>query len=264
MAFSDNLTPQGYLTEPPCAPLQPSFAGTVDAVCRALADQLGAGLDSVYVYGSVARGEAIPGTSDLDLTLLLAHPLTPAAQADLEQLKATLEGRHPEVSKIDFDVGTLDDALSPAHRYSWGYWLKHQCRHVWGPDRRHALPRHTPSRTIALAVNGDFPQVLARYRQRLAEAGTPNERRRLQREAARKLIRATHTLCHPDETRWPVTLEEHVTLAVERYPERADDLGYFLRMARDPDGDADAFDARLATVTEWMRAQLAETGTAAL
>ncbi|WP_110642906.1 nucleotidyltransferase domain-containing protein [Salinicola sp. CPA57] len=263
MAFSDNVTPQGYLTEPPCGPLQPAFVGIVDAACRALADQLGARLDSVYVYGSVARGKAVPGTSDLDLTLLLSRPLTPDGQADLERLKATFERHHRGVSKIDFDVGTLSEALSPAHRHSWGYWLKHQCRYVWGTDRRGTLPRHKPSRAIALAVNGDFPKVLACYRQRLAATGAPKERRRLQREAARKLIRATHTLCHPAETRWPVTLEEHATLAVERYPARADDLGYFLRMAREPDGDADAFDTRLANVVEWMTAQLAQTGTAA-
>ena len=39
------------------------------------------------------------------------------------------------VSKVDFDIGSVDEALAPEHHDSWGFWLKHHCRCLWGEDR---------------------------------------------------------------------------------------------------------------------------------
>lgn len=122
---------------------------------------------SIYLYGSVARGEAITGRSDLDLTLVLRDPPSPELAAQLETARLALQARHPEVSKIDFDIGHLDQARDPANRDSWGYWLKHRCRCLWGEDLASALPPLRPAKAIALALNGDYAQVLEDYARRL-------------------------------------------------------------------------------------------------
>ena len=113
------------------------------------ADQLARGLallDGIYLYGSVARGSAKPGVSDLDVTLVLHQPPDAAALATLEALRLALAARHPEVVKIDFDIGSRQQVLDPQHLYSWGYWLKHHCRCLWGTDLAAHFDPFRPSR----------------------------------------------------------------------------------------------------------------------
>lgn len=104
--------------------MQPAFQAVVDALHAAVSGPLGDLVDSAYLYGSVARGDAVVGRSDLDAMLLLAR--TPSADA-LEQLG--------EVVKIDFDLGSLGQVQAPRPSRVRVFWLKHHCRYLAGPDR---------------------------------------------------------------------------------------------------------------------------------
>ena len=121
----------GYILTVSNFEVQPQFQALLADVCMTLA-QSEPLLDGIYLYGSVARGDAVLGVSDLDLTLVLQS--TPTSQ-DLEMFESkrrTLENRHTEVIKIDFDIGSRSEVLAAGNRLSWGYWLKHHCRCLWG------------------------------------------------------------------------------------------------------------------------------------
>nr|WP_218169950.1 nucleotidyltransferase domain-containing protein [Pseudomonas costantinii] len=236
------------------APLQPEFQPLLADVCATLS-QADIGLDGIYVYGSVARGDAVPGDSDLDLTVVFSEPPHSQALEQLELLRQALELRHPVVTKIDVDIGHRAEVLAPENSNRWGFWLKHHCRCVWGDDLSQRFERFEPSREIALAVNGDFKQVLSGYLTRIGKADSVPERLRLQREASRKLLRATHTLRAEDALMWPHTLEEHVGLFVQHYPTMRIQIAYFLFEARNPSAEREAFSTRLQSFVAWMVSQ---------
>jgi len=108
-------------------PLQPEFESLVSEARDSLCSGLGTLMDSLYLYGSVSRGNARPGQSDLDLTVVLTRPPSREESNALEYIRLDLQARHPEVSKVDFDLGVREDVLKPANLYSWGYWIKHEC-----------------------------------------------------------------------------------------------------------------------------------------
>lgn len=244
---------EGFILTLPAVPVQPEFQSLLEDVCALLA-QPEFGLDGLYLYGSVARGEASPGESDLDLTLVLRES-TPQVLERLEVLRRDLERRHSQVTKIDFDIGSRAQVLAAENRNRWGFWLKHHCRCLWGDDLSLQFERFKPSRAITLAVNGDFEAVLSDYLVRIAGADTEQQRLGLQREASRKLVRATQVVC-PEETRmWPQTLEEHVSMFVQHYPTKVAQVAYFLFEARNPSATADNFCARLQAFLDWMVAQ---------
>ncbi|WP_031758512.1 hypothetical protein, partial [Pseudomonas aeruginosa] len=166
-----------------------------------------------------------------------------------------LQARHPEVSKIDFDIGHLDQARDPANRDSWGYWLKHRCRCLWGEDLASALPPLRPAKAIALALNGDYAQVLEDYARRLESASSEEERRRLQREAAKKLIRSSDILRGETESVWPETLEHYLALFRARHPGQAPALEYFKAVLDDQVTDPAVFIERLRAFSAWMQRQ---------
>lgn len=235
-------------------PVQPEFEPLMADVCHTLS-QPEFGLDSLYLYGSVAWGDANPGVSDLDLTLILRDAPDAHALEQLEQVRRALEQRHPQVSKIDFDIGHRAEVLAAEQKNRWGFWLKHCCRCVWGDDLSLHFELFRPSRDIAQALNGDFAQVLAEYRGRIERASDEPTRLRLQREASRKAIRSTQILRAQDAPGWPHTLEEHVGAFVQQYPAMRIQVAYLLFEARNPSAERDPFLSRLDAFVAWMVSQ---------
>ncbi|AZF27104.1 nucleotidyltransferase domain-containing protein [Pseudomonas sp. R2-60-08W] len=246
----------GYVVTVGAAPVQPEFEPLLADVLATLS-QSAFGLDGIYLYGSVARGDATAEVSDLDLTLVLSDPPQAAVLEQLERARLALEQRHPCVTKVDFDIGHRAQVLAPQNHNRWGFWLKHHCRCLWGDDLGLRFEPFRPSRDIALALNDDFVEVLSRYRADIVQAANTPQRLRLQREAARKLIRSTHTLRSAEATMWPQTLEEHVALFRQRYPTMITQIAYFLFEARNPSAEGEAFLLRLDAFIDWMVSQSA-------
>ncbi|MBN3965394.1 nucleotidyltransferase domain-containing protein [Pseudomonas gregormendelii] len=251
---------EGFIKTMPAVNLQPEFESVVGDVCSTLVEALGTVVDSIYLYGSVARGQARPGESDLDVTLLINGQIE-LYNSQLERIKEELEERHPEVTKIDFDVGTRTETLAPENHFSWGYWLKHHCRCVWGSDLSSEFQRFKPSREIAMAVNGDFARVLRQYATSIECTTDTEQLLRLQREASRKLIRSTNILRLDQEQSWPLSLEDYVELFLRVAPEMKHKIEYFLRHARAPDSEANTFSTTLRSFIGWMLEGQARRGT---
>ena len=240
----------------PRGPFQPAYLDLIDDLRTALLAQAGELLDGIYLYGSVARGDATPGVSDLDVTLILRHRPAPRDSSMLEALRLALAARHPEVSKIDFDIGTRIDALAPRHLHSWGYWLKHHCRCIWGNDLAVCFPPFQPSRAIALAVNRDTVEVLERQAQEMEQTRDAAKIVRRQREAARKLIRATSMLRAENEPSWPQTLEQHAALFLSTYPALQEQIDFFMAHAGQGGVPDEQFVPRLRAFAGWLQLQL--------
>ncbi|WP_454877288.1 nucleotidyltransferase domain-containing protein [Serratia inhibens] len=71
--------------------LQDAFAPVLAALTMGLPRQFPELIHSIYLYGSVARGEARPGVSDLDITLLLARPAAAVELQHIEQWRKNFQ-----------------------------------------------------------------------------------------------------------------------------------------------------------------------------
>ncbi len=247
--------PDGFIPLPPRVEPQAAFRPLLDDLRRTLArPPFERAVHSIYLYGSVARGEAITGRSDLDLTLVLRDPPSPELAAQLETARLALQARHPEVSKIDFDIGHLDQARDPANRDSWAIGSSTAAAACGGEDLASDLPPLRPAKAIALALNGDYAQVLEDYARRL-ESASSEEERRLQREAAKKLIRSSDILRGETESVWPETLEHYLALFRARHPGQAPALEYFKAVLDGQVTDPAVFIERLRAFSAWMQRQ---------
>ena len=108
-------------------------------------------LDGLYLYGSVATGQARPPDSDLDLLALWTSP------ADASATAAALSARHAAVVR---EVGLAEASVDSLSDDADRCFLKHYCVPLAGRDRRDDLPRCRPSRALALGFTGDLPAVL--------------------------------------------------------------------------------------------------------
>ena len=90
--------------------IQSIFRPIIDEVIVLLKKHFGEALHSIYVYGSIGRGTAVARKSDLDVTVIVREPVQ---VDDLKEETQDLLERHPEIIKVDYDIGILEEVLSP-------------------------------------------------------------------------------------------------------------------------------------------------------
>lgn len=156
------------------------------------------------------------------MTLVLHRPLSAAEKTILRCLDKALTGRHSSVSKIGFDTGLLSEATSAEEQPVWSYWLAHFCLPVWGDDLTLKLPVVTLNREIIHGINGDFPVLVRTNLMQLQKSPPLAEIRRIKRETARRLLRATALVWNDYETcTYPLPLPQMAGKAIALYPENA-------------------------------------------
>lgn len=216
------------------APLQDFIQPIVDNIIKQLIAELPK-LHSLYLYGSAASGTAVLGKSDIDLSVIITEPLTDHQQARLEHIQQTLTAQYSAISKIDFDLGMLNEVLSTAEFYRWGFWLKHCCQCVYGDDLSLRFPLYQPSQQIAVLLNQGYPQLVANDLHKLQETTVALTLNQLKNQICKRLIRASHTIRPLEEQRWPYQLEDYLLLFSQWRPHQIKELTYFYDLLKQTD-----------------------------
>jgi uncharacterized protein len=178
-------------------------------------------LHSAYLYGSVPRGTATAGVSDLDLLLALRDEPTDADRAHAKLIEAALDRSFAQINGVGILLFGTRTLLSDLERHDLGFFVACLCTPLLGDDLAEQLPRYRPTTLLARETNGDLAVVLLRWRGRLAEALTDEERRAFSRGIARRVVRTGFTLVMPRWGGWTSDLNEAAETFGIYYPERA-------------------------------------------
>ncbi|MFF1491386.1 nucleotidyltransferase domain-containing protein [Streptomyces sp. NPDC058304] len=247
------LDPYGYFErEGSLGRVQGAFGPVVAAARERIGEAYGQRLHSAYLYGSVPRGTARPGRSDLDLLLALHHE---AADEDRDAAEVLACGLDQDFAEID-GVGILlygkNTLLSEQERDDLGWFLACLCTPLLGADLAERLPRYRPDSLLARETNGDLAAVLPRWRARLEAASTPAEYRKLSRHFSRHLVRTGFTLVMPRWGGWTSDLAESAEIFGRYYPERAAQMRAAAAVALDPAEDPAVVHAYLDDLGPWL------------
>ncbi|WP_042412538.1 hypothetical protein [Streptacidiphilus anmyonensis] len=212
-------------------------------------------LHSAYLYGSVPRGTAVPGRSDLDLLLALRDRPRADDRAAADALGRTLDADFPQIDGVGvllFDTAAL---LSELERHDLGFFLACLCTPLLGEDLAGQLPRYRPTSLLARETNGDLARLLPVWRDRRAAATTDAELLRLSRHAGRHLTRTGFTLVMPRWGGWTSDLAESADLFGRYYPARAAQMRTAALTGRTPTTDATTLRLLLDDLGPWLAAE---------
>lgn len=148
--------------------VQPEFAALVQEYAAAARATFGPALDSVYLYGSIPRGTARVGVSDLDGQLLLTREPTRADRATTRRLEEELGAAYPQVSFVGILLDARTALTDPAERWDGGFHVRVLCTPLWGPDAGLDVEPHEVGLDLARGVQGDWRGALERLRQQAA------------------------------------------------------------------------------------------------
>jgi predicted nucleotidyltransferase len=176
-------------------------------------------LHSIYVYGSVARGEAVAVKSDLDLLALFNSTLTGEESAKLNTVTSALSQKYRSlVRDVGIAVANYDYVVDPANYYEQAF-LKEMCACVRGEDLRERFGPYKLTSEIAIRFNGDMREVLARTISRL-EGASDEELKGLSQTFARKLIRTYYSMVMVRSRIWSTRLHEQSEIFIPHFPEK--------------------------------------------
>ncbi|WP_371665658.1 nucleotidyltransferase domain-containing protein [Streptomyces sp. NBC_01241] len=245
---------EGSLTRMPAV-----FAPVVDAARARIAETFGgARLHSAYIYGSIPRGTAVPGVSDLDVLLALRAEPTEVVLAAARAVEAELDGSFDQIDGVGVLLVAAETVTSELERNDLGFFLACLCTPLLGEDLDARLPHYRPTPLLARETNGDLHLSLPRWRRRAAEATTDAERRNLSRGAARRIVRSGFTLVMPRWGSWTSDLAESAEVFAGYYPdhpERVEQMRTAARTGRVPSADPAVLAMLIDDLAPWLAAE---------
>ncbi|MFE9676868.1 nucleotidyltransferase [Streptomyces sp. NPDC006259] len=215
----------------------------------------GTRLHSAYLYGSIPRGTATPGVSDLDLQLALHGEPTEGDRADARAVEAALDRAFPQIDGVGILLTSARFLLSEVDRHDGGFFIACLCTPLLGPDLAEQLPRYRPTALLARETNGDLARVLPRWRAKADEAETDADRRTLSRFVGRRLVRTGFTLIMPRWGGWTSDLEQSAELFGRYYPERGEQMRLAASTGRVPSPDPAVLERLIEDLGPWLAAE---------
>jgi len=236
-----------------------AFAPVVDAAKAAIVDTFSPDrLHGGYLYGSVPRGTAVPGVSDLDVMLALHDEPTGADRAAASDVESTLDARFPQINGAGIGIASVATLLSDIERHDLGWFVACLCTPFIGEDLAAQLPRYRPTSLLARETNGDLCDLLPRWRHQLGEAGTVAGRHALCRRVARRLVRTGFTLVMPRWGGWTSDLRESAAVFGRYYPDRRDQMQVAATVARTTTAERSVLSMLVNDLGVWLAAEYLE------
>ncbi|MAS34835.1 MAG: hypothetical protein CL610_12565 [Anaerolineaceae bacterium] len=235
--------------------LQSPFAALVQDAVVACTQQISDDIDSIYLTGSVARGMAVPGLSDLNVIVVLHAARDPdlVMRDWVPAAEETLLAAHPVVSEVQIDLWPYYSVFTdPACFSTPGFILKTHSICVWGVDLGSQLPDYKVSPGIANDDLARLEDELAVIHEGLAEPLAEHEVRLWCTHTARTILRAAFGLVQMQAGVHTRDVDLCCEYAIGGLPEHADDLQLALRYADQPVGDVTAVQQLVERVEGWL------------
>lgn len=214
--------------------IQSEFEPVLMQVINVFCTEFPTELHSVYVYGSVAKGTAVIGQSDLDLCVVFVQPVDDV-ERKISQIKSDIMALTGFFSKVDVDIGVLQDVLNENNRKSWGAWIKFFCHPLYGDNLSRQFENVEIDRSVILAINQGYDQEIQHYFEMLATTRLDlQDSVNLKKSVLKRIIRLL-PLTWLEIEQWPVNLENTVLQALQKYPEQKPMFEYLLKELENPD-----------------------------
>ncbi|MEO3784013.1 nucleotidyltransferase [Actinocorallia sp. B10E7] len=236
--------------------VQKEFTAVVEAAREEITTFFGrTRLHSAYLHGSVPRGTAVPGVSDLNVLLVLHHEFGIADRVDADGIEAHLDASFPQIDGVGIVLSDTGEVLSDLEHHGFGWFVACLCTPLFGDDLATILPRYRPISLLAREGIGGLGEVLWVRREYAPLYTSDAERGELSRDVARLIVRAGFTLVMPRWGGWTSDLTRAAEIFAAYYPERADQMRLAAATARIPAGDPATLGMLLDDLGPWLAAE---------
>ena len=146
---------EGYLVNPSRYELiVPPWSDVVATVKAAYLQHVGAKMHSLYIRGSVAKGTAISGVSDIDTFAVVRGDAQAIDRSWIAVFQQRMAVQYPFQTGIETGFVSHHSICDPNGTRGGRFTIKSQSVCIWGEDLAPLIPRFKPGRDLASHAPG--------------------------------------------------------------------------------------------------------------
>lgn len=226
--------------------IQPKWQPAVDEAVEAYKNHLSDSLHSVYVRGSVAKGEAMDNISDIDTMALVTMANHEIDTGWVTGFEHSLVNKFPFVNGVEIKAVHMD-----CLDHKTQFMLKTQAVCVYGEDITETLPKMKPGLD---AVNHAF-LLGKRIDQTVESLKNTNDATHIQQNCTwimKRIVRTGCELVMERSQKYTRDLYPCYELFAGYYPDKSDDMYRALELAINPTEDKQEVLSVLADFGGWI------------
>ena len=205
--------------------INPEFLPLIDEAVAALMTIFGCALIEIRLPGSIARGDAVVGQSDLDLVPLLEAPITAMQLTAIESVAREMSSKWPIVSRVDVEALPLK-GLTRFQRFV----LASDSISIFGPDHLTQPVLSMPRADLARLVAPDMERLIASYRELARDLLSQTDQAEIayaSKIIGKDMLRGTRAIVIYERGQYPVQIPEirrQVAAAIPEFEDIVDQL----------------------------------------
>lgn len=251
-----NTDSEGYLlNECRLEFIREPWKQAVEEIRQAHLKHLPEKIHSLYLRGSLPRGKAIEGISDIDTFAVIN---TRAGNLDfswIEPLRKELLQKYPFVSDVEFHFILHQKVLRELGYLSYRFIIKNLSLCLEGEDLAPALPRYKPGLNIAFAFHGNIQEVLSQAKEKIQNSVNDEATRRRCQWVMKRILRTGFSMLMGKEKVYTRDLYPCYEVFSKNYPEQEPQMRQALEWAVNPVSDQEKILEFLNTFGDWVAAE---------
>lgn len=209
-------------------------------------------IHSIYLFGSVVRGKAKPGLSDIDCLAILKEPINTDWMQDERQ---KLIAQYPIISSVVFDFELLDEVIKE-NEFSWtAFILSIGGICIYGQDLLPNLPRLKPSNIIA---NSELIQLEDNVKEAVEEIKKADTEEKVLywcRRIMKNIIRDGFFLNMQKDNKFTPDVDLCFHQFIKHYPEQTVNMEKAVNYSKNPTTDKEELIMFLNSFGRWIIAE---------
>lgn len=241
----------GYILNPCIHPVaQPEYTGVVDWILAHCCSLLGHSVHSIYLRGSVAKGQAIPFISDVDTLLITRTAVTEKETHQLLAISESVNKIFPFVTKVEI----MAESLEQTGKTWLKFLMKTQCVCIYGTD---LVPNIEPFKVgpEAYIHSPHIVKQITELQQELEAINEPEEIKGACVWIMKAIVRAGFELVMERDGSYTRDLYPNYERFSIYFPEREAEMRRILSLAIEPTANKEIINEVLNATKPFMMAQ---------
>jgi len=209
-------------------------------------------IHSIYLYGSVATGQAKSPTSDLDLVVVLNAKPTSKLKNELKELEKSLSIKHQKAFReVGFAITYKNEVLRGKEAFGWRFFLTILSVKIFGNNLFHKEMKFSPTKKLARNLHLDISKNIEEAKRKIKSAN--DEEAKLQiKSIMKKIIRTAFSIVMEDENYWTTDLNDMTKIFTKYYPEKRHQINAVLKLSKSKSPDKKSATSILNNFGKWV------------
>lgn len=228
----------------------------VEEVKNAYLQNLGDVVHSIYIRGTVSRGEAIEGISDIDTFAVITKKPEEVDRSWVRETRKALDAKFNFSTGVEFAHISLDELFDDDKLFNDRFTIKTQSACVYGEDLAQKIEPFKADIQTASHFHRNLDKVLENAKKGIANNPDKEDIKEWCRWVMKRIIRAGFILVMDKEQAFTRDLYPSYELFSKHFPDQEPRMKIALDLAINPTDDVEALNHFLDDFGVWMREQV--------